>query len=136
MKKSVLFAAGLLLFFTSCKKDDDKNEPTKVSYKTLSGNQPLVIGHRGACGVLPEHTIESYTRAIEDGADFIEPDLVLTKDSVLIARHEPMLSGTTNIKDIASFASRKSKKMVDGVETEDWFASDFTLAEIKTLKAI
>ncbi|PRD68701.1 glycerophosphodiester phosphodiesterase [Malikia spinosa] len=104
------------------------------AFQTLSGEAPLVIGHRGASGERPEHTLASYQLAIEQGADFIEPDLVLTQDGVMIARHEPMLGGTTDVA--AKFPARKTKKMVDGVETEDWFASDFTLAEIKTLRAI
>ena len=104
------------------------------AFQTLSGEAPLVVGHRGASGERPEHTLASYQLAIEQGADFIEPDLVLTQDGVMIARHEPMLGGTTDVA--AKFPARKTKKMVDGVETEDWFASDFTLAEIKTLRAI
>ena len=104
------------------------------AFQTLSGEAPLVIGHRGASGERPEHTLASYQLAIDQGADFIEPDLVLTQDGVMIARHEPMLGGTTDVA--AKFPARKTKKMVDGVETEDWFASDFTLAEIKTLRAI
>jgi glycerophosphoryl diester phosphodiesterase len=108
---------------------------TQPAYKTLGGGAPLVIGHRGASGELPEHTLEAYRRAIEQGADFIEPDLVLTKDGVMIARHEPMLDSTT---DIASKfpASRKSTRNVDGVATTAYFAGDFTLAEIKTLRAV
>ncbi|MFY3386870.1 glycerophosphodiester phosphodiesterase [Paracidovorax sp. MALMAid1276] len=105
-------------------------------YPTLGGDKPLVIGHRGASGYLPEHTLESYRRAVELGADFIEPDLVATKDGVLIARHEPNITSTTDVATRAEFASRKTKKMVDGVEEEGWFASDFTLAEIKTLRAV
>ena len=105
-------------------------------YPTLNGDKPLVIGHRGASGYLPEHTLESYKRAIELGADFIEPDLVATKDGVLVARHEPNITGTTDVSTRAEFASRKTKKVVDGVEEEGWFASDFTLAEIKTLRAV
>jgi glycerophosphoryl diester phosphodiesterase len=104
--------------------------------KTLDGKVPIVIGHRGASGELPEHTLGSYKLAIERGADFIEPDLVSTKDGVLIARHEPNLINTTNIKDRPEFASRKTTKKVDGVDEEGFFASDFTLAEIKTLRAI
>ncbi len=104
-------------------------------YPTLTGGLPLVIGHRGASGVLPEHTLEAYKRAIEMGADFIEPDLVATKDGVLIARHEPNITNTTDVATRTEFASRKTKKMVDGVEEEGWFASDFSLAEIKTLFA-
>ncbi len=103
--------------------------------KTLDGAKPLVIGHRGASGYLPEHTIEAYKLAIEQGADFIEPDLVATKDGVLIARHEPMLGGTTNVGEKPEFANRKTTRKVDGVDTSDWFAGDFTLAEIKTLRA-
>ena len=104
------------------------------AFNTLSGEAPIVIGHRGASGERPEHTLASYQLAIDQGANFIEPDLVLTKDGVMIVRHEPMLGGTTDVA--TKFPARKSKKMVDGVETEDWFASDFTLAEIKTLRAI
>jgi glycerophosphoryl diester phosphodiesterase len=97
--------------------------------------QPLVIGHRGASGYLPEHTLESYSKAIELGVDFIEPDLVSTKDGVLIARHEPLLGGTTDISERKEFADRKTTKKLDGFDVSDWFASDFTFAEIKTLKA-
>ncbi|SDF24632.1 glycerophosphodiester phosphodiesterase [Bosea robiniae] len=102
---------------------------------TLSGQKPLVIAHRGASGYLPEHTIEGYKLAIEQGADFIEPDLVSTRDGVLVVRHEPMLSGTTDVADRPEFANRKTTRKVDGVDTTDWFANDFTAAEIKTLKA-
>lgn len=98
--------------------------------------KPIVIGHRGAAGYRPEHTIEGYTLAIEMGADYIEPDLVLTKDGHMIARHEPMIGGTTDVAYHPEFADRKTKRMVDGVEYNDWFATDFTLAEIKTLHAI
>lgn len=93
--------------------------------------RPIVIGHRGASGYLPDHTLESYALAIELGADFIEPDLVSTKDGVLITRHEPNMIGTTNVKDLPQFASRKRKAVVDGVEEEGFFASDFTFDEIK-----
>ena len=103
--------------------------------KTLDGKPPLVIGHRGASGYLPEHTLESYRLAIAQGADVIEPDLVMTKDGYLIARHEPMLSGTTDVADRPEFAARKRKMLVDGQETDDWFAGDFTIAEIRTLRA-
>jgi glycerophosphoryl diester phosphodiesterase len=97
---------------------------------------PLVIGHRGTAGYRPDHTLEGYTLAIEMGADFIEPDLVLTKDGRMIARHEPMIGGTTDVANHPEFAKRKTKRMVDGVEYDDWFASDFTLAELKTLRAV
>lgn len=109
--------------------------PAAAAFNTLDGSAPIVIGHRGASGYLPEHTLESYRLAIQQGAHFIEPDLVMTKDGVLIARHEPLLGGTT---DVASKfdASRRSTKMLDGVAVTDYYASDFTLAEIKTLRAI
>jgi len=110
--------------------------PNPVKLNTLNGQAPIVIGHRGASGELPEHTLEGYRLAILRGADFIEPDLVSTKDGVLIARHEPNLINTTDVKDRPEFASRKTTKIVDGVAEEGFFASDFTLAEIKTLRAI
>lgn len=96
---------------------------------------PLVIAHRGASGHLPEHTLEAYALAIERGADFIEPDLVATKDGVLIARHEPNIVGTTNVAELPRFADRKRTVMVDGVAETGFFASDFTLAEIRSLRA-
>jgi glycerophosphoryl diester phosphodiesterase len=102
----------------------------------LSGAAPLVIGHRGACGYRPEHTLESYAYAIALGADFIEPDLVSTSDGVLVARHEPWLSDTTDIAKHAEFSDRKTTRVVDGKEISDWFVSDFTLEEIKCLKAM
>jgi glycerophosphoryl diester phosphodiesterase len=98
---------------------------------------PLVIGHRGgASGYLPDHTLEAYALGIQLGADFVEPDLVATKDGHLIARHEPNLIATTNVKDLPQFANRRRKAVVDGAEEEGFFASDFTLAEIKTLRAV
>jgi glycerophosphoryl diester phosphodiesterase len=100
------------------------------------GVKPIVIGHRGASGYRPEHTLEGYALAIEMGADFIEPDLVLTKDGQMIARHEPMIGATTDVASHSEFADRKTKRIVDGVEYNDWFATDFTLAEIKTLHAV
>lgn len=106
-----------------------------AEFPTLDRSAPLVIGHRGASGHLPEHTLEAYRTAIAMGADFIEPDLVSTRDGVLIARHEPVLGGTTNVSAIAKFAARKRKTSIDGVQYDDWFASDFTLAEIKELRA-
>ena len=106
------------------------------SYPTLNGDTPLVIGHRGASGYRPDHTLESYKLAIDMGADFIEPDLVATKDGVRVARHEPNITGTTDVATRPEFASRKTTKNVDGVNEEGWFVSDFTLAELKTLRAV
>jgi len=95
----------------------------------------LVIGHRGASALRPEHTLASYGKAIADGADFIEPDLVMTKDGVPVARHENEISGTTDVASHAEFASRKTTKTVDGQSVTGWFTEDFTLAELKTLRA-
>lgn len=132
MKIKILIPLLSLAFLQACGGSDDDSQP---AFKTLSGGAPLVIGHRGASGSLPEHTLESYKAAIEQGADFIEPDLVLTKDGVMIARHEPMLDGTTDVATKFP-ASRMSTRNVDGVPTTAYFASDFTLAEIRTLRAV
>jgi glycerophosphoryl diester phosphodiesterase len=102
--------------------------------KPLSG-QAIIIAHRGASGERPEHTIASYTRAIEQGADYIEPDLVLTKDGVLVARHENEISETTDVAEKPEFADRKTTKTIDGHKMTGWFTEDFTLAELKTLRA-
>jgi glycerophosphoryl diester phosphodiesterase len=102
--------------------------------KPLHG-QAIIIAHRGASGERPEHTIASYTLAIEQGADYIEPDLVLTKDGVLVARHENEISETTNIAEKREFANRKTSKTIDGEKRTGWFTEDFTLDELKTLRA-
>jgi glycerophosphoryl diester phosphodiesterase len=96
---------------------------------------PLIIGHRGASGYRPEHTLASYRLAIEMGADFIEPDLVSTKDHVLVARHENEISTTTDVRDHPEFADRETTKTIDGVPVTGWFTEDFTLAELRTLRA-
>ncbi len=96
---------------------------------------PLVIGHRGASGYRPEHTLESYRTAIRMGADYIEPDLVSTRDGVLVARHENLIDQTTDVADHAEFADRRTTKVIDGVSHTGWFTEDFTLAELKTLRA-
>ena len=134
MRIRFLLAALSIATLQACGGGDDTPAATASAYKTLSGAAPLVIGHRGASGELPEHTLASYERAIARGADFIEPDLVLTKDGVMIARHEPMLGDTTDVA-VKFDATRKTTKLVDGVSTTDYFAGDFTLAEIKTLRA-
>jgi glycerophosphoryl diester phosphodiesterase len=94
-----------------------------------------VVGHRGAAGYRPEHTLASYELAARMGADYIEPDLVVTKDGVLVARHEPEIGGTTDVAAHPEFAGRKTTKLLDGVATTGWFTEDFTLAELKTLRA-
>lgn len=97
--------------------------------------RPLVIGHRGASGYRPEHTLAAYELAINLGADFIEPDLVSTRDGVLVARHENEISGTTDVADHPEFADRRTTKTIDGTSLTGWFTEDFTLAELKTLRA-
>ena len=96
---------------------------------------PIVIAHRGASGERPEHTLAAYDLAIEQGADFIEPDLVPTKDDVLVARHENEISGTTDVAAHPEFAARKATRTIDGAPVTGWFTEDFTLAELKTLRA-
>ena len=100
-----------------------------------SGGRPIVIAHRGASGERPEHTLEAYRLAIEQGADFVEPDLVATKDGVLVCRHENEISGTTDVASRPEFAARRTTKVVDGAPVTGWFTEDFTLAELKTLRA-
>ncbi|MGX6565146.1 glycerophosphodiester phosphodiesterase [Cupriavidus necator] len=97
--------------------------------------KPLVIAHRGASALRPEHTLAAYAKAIEDGADAIEPDLVMTRDGVLVARHENDITGTTNVAELPQFAERKRTKVIDGERLSGWFTEDFTLAELKTLRA-
>ncbi len=96
---------------------------------------PLVIAHRGASGYRPEHTLAAYRLAIRMGADYIEPDLVSTRDGVLVARHENEISGTTDVASRPEFADRRTTKTIDGRRVTGWFTEDFTLAELKTLRA-
>jgi len=96
----------------------------------------LVIAHRGASGHRPEHTLEAYALAVEQGADVIEPDLVMTRDGVLVARHENEISETTDVAAHPAFADRRTTKTIDGEEVTGWFTEDFSLAELKTLRAI
>ena len=97
--------------------------------------EPLVIAHRGASGYRPEHTLAAYALGARMGADYIEPDLVSTKDGVLVARHENEISATTDVADHPEFASRRATKTIDGLALTGWFTEDFTLAELKTLRA-
>jgi glycerophosphoryl diester phosphodiesterase len=98
-------------------------------------SRPVVIAHRGASGYVPEHTLAAYFIAIQQGADYIEPDLVMTKDGVLVARHENEIGATTDVAARPEFAGRKSSKSIDGETVTGWFTEDFTLAELKTLRA-
>lgn len=97
---------------------------------------PAVIAHRGASALRPEHTLEAYARAIEDGADFIEPDLVMTRDGALVARHENRLDDSTDVASHPQFADRRTTRRVDGVARTGWFSEDFTLAELRQLRAV
>jgi glycerophosphoryl diester phosphodiesterase len=116
--------------------DQAASAAREASWRTLDGKPPLVIAHRGASGYRPEHTLAAYTLAIELGADFIEPDLVATRDGQLIARHEPLLDDTTDVKMRPEFAARQTTRDLDGKPIKGFFASDFTLAEIKQLRAV
>ncbi|MEX0645481.1 MAG: glycerophosphodiester phosphodiesterase family protein [Parvularculaceae bacterium] len=107
-----------------------------MAWPTLDGKPPLVIAHRGASGYFPEHTLEAYALAIDQGADVVEPDLVFTKDGVLVARHDRYLSTTTDVADHPEFADRRrANNDPDDAPRDDWWVEDFTLAELKTLRA-
>ena len=125
-------SAGALIALAACSMPGAGPKPLL----TLDGRAPLVVAHRGASGYVPEETIEAYTRAIELGADVIEMDLVVTKDGVLITRHDPNLALSTDVATKPQFTSRKKTMQVDGETQTGWFSQDFTLAEVKTLGAI
>jgi len=133
LRKAALFALTLLLAGCGVQAEPGRNSEMQVA--TLNGGPPIIIAHRGASGERPEHTLAAYALAVEQGADFIEPDLVLTKDGILVARHENDISETTDVADKPEFADRKTVKMIDGQRHEGWFTEDFTLAELKTLRA-
>lgn len=126
LSQLVLLATAALALFSDIKVQ---------AAPTLNGVRPIVIGHRGASGYRPEHTLAAYELAINLGADFIEPDVVSTKDGVLIARHENNISDTTDVGNQPEFGNRKRTKVIDGASVTGWFTEDFTLAEIKTLRA-
>ncbi|MGR6322277.1 glycerophosphodiester phosphodiesterase [Micromonospora soli] len=110
-------------------------DPDSRAERSPAAHRPIVIGHRGASGYRPEHTLAAYRLAIRMGADYIEPDLVSTKDGVLVARHENEISGTTDVAAHPEFAARKATRTIDGAPVTGWFTEDFTLAELKTLRA-
>ncbi|UYM06436.1 glycerophosphodiester phosphodiesterase [Solicola gregarius] len=116
---------------------DRPGEPSlaNAANRFTESDEPVVIAHRGASGYRPEHTLAAYRLAIQMGADYIEPDLVNTLDGVLVARHENEISGTTDVADHPEFTDRKTTKVIDGQEVTGWFTEDFTLAELKTLRA-
>ncbi|MFF8290642.1 glycerophosphodiester phosphodiesterase family protein [Streptomyces sp. NPDC016309] len=125
-RRSVLVAAGATA----------AAGPLSSPARASAGAGPLVIGHRGAAGWRPEHTAASYALAVETGADWIEPDLVATRDHHLVVRHENEVSGTTDVARRPEFAGRRTTKTVDGRAVTGWFTEDFTLAELKTLRAV
>lgn len=126
------FALLLPLLLTACASQFPK--PTVTDMPTPALRTATVIAHRGASAYLPEHTLAAYQLAIEQGADAIEPDLVMSKDGVLIARHENELSDTTDVAQRPEFASRQRTQQIDGEPVTGWFSEDFTLAELKTLR--
>ncbi|OJA40612.1 glycerophosphodiester phosphodiesterase [Burkholderia ubonensis] len=128
--RCVPVACAVTFVLAGCGGDEITRDPTQPLSAKVK-----VVGHRGASALRPEHTLASYRKAIEDGADVIEPDLVSTRDGVLVARHENEISGTTNVSALPQFASRKTTKTIDGVPLTGWFTEDFTLAELKTLRA-
>lgn len=136
LKLAAVGAAALLSLAACGGGGDSVSSSPPLAFKTLANVQPLVIAHRGASGALPEETLEAYARAIDFGADVVEPDLISTKDGILIARHDPNLSISTDVAAHPEFASRRKTTTVDGETQTGWFASDFTLAEIKTLGGI
>ena len=130
-RRSMLAGSGAALAAFSLPKS-----ATARGRRPNRGHMPIVIGHRGSPAYRPEHTIASYTLAIEMGADYIEPDLCFTKDGQLVARHEPDIGGTTNVADHPEFESRRHTEVIDGTTfANTWFTFDFTLAELKTLRA-
>ena len=138
--RRLLFLASTALVFTSAATGHALADDTRTSVRkpdsAFDERTPIVIAHRGASGYVPEHTLEAYSIAMLQGADFIEPDLVMTKDGHLVARHDNVLDLTTDVASRAQFAGRKTTKSVDGVVITGWFSEDFSLAEIKTLRAI
>jgi len=143
----ILLCAGLLaplLAFTTTARADSvqaaidwaRQQPQSSAGKPKGEARPLVIAHRGASGYVPEHTLAAYALAILQGADYIEPDLVMSKDGQLVARHDNELGLTTDVAQRPEFADRQRTQNVDGVNLTGWFSEDFTLAELKTLRAI
>jgi glycerophosphoryl diester phosphodiesterase len=133
LNRSIAVVSLLVLALAASSVVADPGKP-KNKDERLS-KAPIIIGHRGASGYRPEHTLAAYQLAIDMGADYIEPDLVSTKDGVLVARHENEISGTTNVEEHPEFAGRMTTKVIDGLPVTGWFTEDFTLEELKTLSA-
>ncbi|RYC04913.1 glycerophosphodiester phosphodiesterase [Nocardioides zhouii] len=133
MTSRILVGLGLTLAATIALTTPAVAAPADATEASLV--EPVLIGHRGASGYRPEHTIAAYELAIEQGADYIEPDLVSTKDGVLVARHENEIGGTTDVADHPEFAARRTTKTIDGRPVTGWFTEDFTYKELRTLRA-
>lgn len=145
MTTHALLAAALATLLTACSSGGVHPQAGAAATAAAWPPKPVLIGHRGASALRPEHTLAAYQQAIDDGADIIEPDLVITKDGVLVARHENAIAilnadgsvkeATTNVAERPEFASRRATKTIDGQAITGWFVEDFTLAELKTLRA-
>jgi glycerophosphoryl diester phosphodiesterase len=135
LRQTVTAAAGVIVLLMPTTASAGPRHASRADGDGDGAARPIVIGHRGASGYRPEHTLASYALAARMGADYIEPDLVSTKDGVLVARHENEISGTTDVAAHPEFASRKTTKTIDGVPMTGWFTEDFTLTELKTLRA-
>ncbi|MFF0444827.1 glycerophosphodiester phosphodiesterase family protein [Streptomyces sp. NPDC004609] len=135
-RRSLLLAAGAATAATALTGTAQAQEQQNGKGEPRHPQGPVVIGHRGAAGWRPEHTAGSYTLAVQTGADWIEPDLVVTKDHVLVVRHENEISQTTDVASHPEFAERRTEKLIDGRKVSGWFTEDFTLAELKTLRAV
>lgn len=125
MLKKTLLIAGIITM-TGCNEQDNN---------TNHSNTTIIIAHRGASALRPEHTLAAYQKAMDDDADFIEPDLVSTRDGVLVARHENAIDSTTNVAVLPQFAQRKTTKVIDGLNITSWFTEDFSFSELQQLKA-
>lgn len=134
MPKKTILSLSLLAVLTACNDNNDDDNLTHTVKPEYKEPKIIIVGHRGASALRPEHTLASYQKAIDDGADFIEPDLVSTKDGVLVARHENEIGGTSNVSTLAQFADRQKTKIVDGTSHTGWFTEDFTLAELNQIK--
>ena len=135
MPKKTILSLSLLAVLTACNDNNDDDNLTHTVKPEYKEPKIIIVGHRGASALRPEHTLASYQKAIDDGADYIEPDLVSTKDGVLVARHENEIGGTSNVSTLAQFADRQKTKIVDGTSHTGWFTEDFTLAELNQIKA-
>lgn len=132
MRHLILPASLMFLSLTAC---GQEASPPATEPDVEGATKPLIIAHRGASGLYPEHTLEAYGAAIDMGADFIEPDLVMTKDGILVARHERYLSESTDVADRPEFLALRTIKEIGGSPREDWFVEDFSLTELKSLRA-